>query len=362
MSSIEELIAGWDGEAVVSHYDRDHGTWMFVGVHSTRLGPACGGTRMRAYPSPADALQDVLRLASGMTLKCAAAGLPTGGGKAVLAVPELPTGGRRRDLLLRYGRLVDRLGGTYRTGPDMNTTGADMDVLGEVTDYAFGRSPGKGGRGTSAPDTALGVWHGIRASCEYAFGSAELGGRTVLVQGAGGVGGALAGLLAETGAKVMVADLDAGRVADLQHRHGVIPVDPAEVVGTECDVYAPCATGSVLAADTIPALRCRVVAGAANNQLATAADAERLEAADILYAPDFVINSGGALHLIGLELCGWDTSTLSARLAGIGTTLTEIYRHARAVGITTEAAAEAVARSRLDAAPARIRPGDALAG
>lgn len=352
-SSIEELIADWDGEAVMSHHDRDHGTWMFVGIHDTRLGPACGGTRMRVYPTPADALHDVLRLAQGMTLKCAAAGLPTGGGKAVLAVPELPTGSRRTDLLRRYGRLVDQLGGTYRTGPDMNTTGADMDVLGEVTEYAFGRSPGNGGRGSSAPDTAVGVWHGIRASVEFAFGSADLSGRTVLVQGAGGVGGGLVGLLAESGAKVLVADLDTDRVADLQRRHGVIPVAPDAVIGTECDVYAPCATGSVLSATTVPALRCRVVAGAANNQLATAADAERLAEAGILYAPDFVINSGGALHLIGLELCGWDDATLADRLAGIGSTLTEIYQRARDEGITTEAAGEAVARARLDAGPAR---------
>lgn len=347
-SSIEELIAGWDGEAVVSHYDRDHGTWMFVGVHSTRLGPACGGTRMRTYPTPADALRDVLRLAGGMTLKCAAAGLPTGGGKAVLAVPELPTGEARRDLMLRYGRLVDGLRGGYRTGPDMNTTGADMDTLGEVTEYAFGRSPGNGGRGTSAPDTAVGVWHGIRASCEFAFGSASLVGRTVLVQGAGGVGGALAALLVEDGAKVVVADVDAERVAALRREHGVMSIDPDEVIGTECDVYAPCATGAVLSADTIPALRCPVVAGAANNQLATPADAERLAAAGILYAPDFVINAGGALHLIGLELCGWDEQTLTDRLVGIGSTLTEIYRHAKAEGITTEAAGEAVARARID--------------
>lgn len=356
-SSIEELIAGWDGEAVVSHYDRDHGTWMFVGVHSTRLGPACGGTRMRVYPQATDALQDVLRLAEGMTLKCAAAGLPTGGGKAVLAVPELPTGEQRRDLMLRYARLVDTLQGSYRTGPDMNTTGADMDILGEVSKFGFGRSPGNGGRGSSAPDTAVGVWHGIRASCAHAFGSPELAGRTVLVQGAGGVGGVLVGLLAEEGAKILVADVDATRVTELQEKYGVTPVDPAAVVGTECDVYAPCAAGAVLSEQTIPALRCRVVAGAANNQLATAADGERVSAAGILYAPDFVINSGGALHLIGLELLGWNDETLAARLRGIGSTLTEIYEHADSAGITTEQAAKAVAQTRLDTgAPVRTEP------
>jgi leucine dehydrogenase len=293
----------------------------------------------------------VLRLAAGMTLKCAVAGLPTGGGKAVLAVPALPVGATRRQILLRYGRLIETMQGSYRTGPDMNTGAADMDVLGEVTGHAFGRSPDRGGSGSSAPDTAVGVWHGIRASCAHAFGTSDLAGRSVLVQGAGGVGGALVELLVADGAKVLVADLDTGRVRDLERRHGVDPVDPAEVVETACDVYAPCATGAVLTATTIPRLHCRVVAGAANNQLGEPADAERLRAAGILYAPDFVINSGGALHLIGTEMLGWDAGTLAARVAGIGATLTEIYRHADEEGTTTEAAAEAIARARLGASP-----------
>lgn len=350
-ASFESLVADFDGEALVSHYDRPSGTWMLIGIHSTRLGPACGGTRMRVYPTPADAARDVLRLAEGMTLKCAAAGLPTGGGKAVLAVPALPTGAARRAVLLRYGRLIETLQGSYRTGPDMNTGAADMDVLGEVTAHAFGRSPGNGGSGSSAPDTAVGVWHGIRASCAHAFGTPDLADRSVLVQGAGGVGAGLVELLVRDGAKVLVADVAVDRVRELERRHGVVPVDPADVVGTACDVYAPCATGAVLSGTTIPALRCRVVAGAANNQLAEPADAERLRAAGVLYAPDFVINSGGALHLIGTEMLGWDAATLAGRVAGIGATLTEIYQHADERHSTTEAAAEAIARARLGATP-----------
>ncbi|MFL6129007.1 MAG: Glu/Leu/Phe/Val dehydrogenase dimerization domain-containing protein [Mycobacteriales bacterium] len=351
--SWERLIADWDGEALVSRHDRETDTWMFIGIHSTRLGPAAGGTRIRVYPATADAVHDVLRLAEGMTLKCAVAGLPTGGGKGVLAVPALPVGETRRQVLLRYGRLIDTLQGSYRTGPDMNTEAADMDVLGEVTRYAFGRSPDRGGSGSSAPDTARGVWHGIRASCGHAFGTADLAGRSVLVQGAGRVGSALVELLVRDGAKVLVADVAADRVRELERRYGVDPVDPVDVVGTACDVYAPCATGAVLTAASIPALRCPVVAGAANNQLGESADAERLRAAGILYAPDFVINSGGALHLIGTEMLGWDAGTLATRVAGIGDTLTEIYRHAEDGGSTTEAAAEAIARARLNAAPAR---------
>jgi len=348
--SLERLIADWDGEALVSRHDRETDTWMFIGIHSTRLGPACGGTRLRVYPNPADAARDVLRLAEGMTLKCAAAGLPTGGGKAVLAVPALPVGETRRQVLLRYGRLIETLQGSYRTGPDMNTGAGDMDVLGEVTRYAFGRSPERGGSGSSAPDTAVGVWHGIRASCAHTFGTADLAGRSVLVQGAGGVGSALVELLVADGAKVLVADVATERVRHLERRYGIDPVDPAEVIGTACDVYAPCAIGAVLTATTISALRCAVVAGAANNQLGEPGDAERLRAAGILYAPDFVINSGGALHLIGTEMLGWDAATLAARLAGIGATLTEIYQHADDEGTTTEEAAEAIARARLSAA------------
>jgi leucine dehydrogenase len=176
--------------------------------------------------------------------------------------------------------------------------------------------------------------------------------RVYIVTGATrGLGNAAARELVADGAKVLVADVDESRVVDLERRHGIVPVDPGDVVGTECDVYAPCAVGSVLSETTIPRLRCPIVAGAANAQLATPQDAERLRAGGILYAPDFVINSGGALHLIGIELLGWDQATLRARVEGIGPTLREIYRHADAEGTTTEAAAEAIARARLGGLP-----------
>jgi leucine dehydrogenase len=256
----------------------------------------------------------------------------------VLAVPEIPTGAAKRDLLLRYADLIETLNGTYRTGPDMNTTQADMDVIGERTRHVFGKSPENGGCGSSAPDTAVGVYHGIQASCAHVFGSGALTGRTVLVQGLGGVGRVLVDLLARDGAKLLVA------------------VPPDEVIGTECDVFAPCATGGVLSEATIPRLRCPIVAGAANNQLAERADANRLTAAGILYAPDFVINSGGALHLFGLELLNWSASELAGKLAGIGDTLGEIYTRAREHGTSTEEAAEAIARARIEAARQQHRP------
>lgn len=255
---------------------------MLVCLHSTQLGPAMGGTRMKSYATPAEALEDAMRLSAGMTRKLAVLGLPCGGGKAVLAVPSVPEGEDRRRLLERYGDLLASLGGSFVTGPDVNTREADMDVIGERTPHVFCRSVERGGSGDPSIHTALGVFHGICATLERAFGSAELGDRTVLVQGAGSVGGKLAHLLGEAGATVLVSDVDKERARATGGT--VVPAEAA--LETECDVYAPCALGATLNADTIPRLRCRVVAGGANNQLATPEDAERLHAAGILYAPD----------------------------------------------------------------------------
>jgi leucine dehydrogenase len=335
----EDLLRRWDGEHVVARFDEPSGTWMLICIHSTTLGPAMGGTRLKVYGSPAEALEDGLRLAAGMTRKLAVAGLPCGGGKAVLAVPALPEGDERRRLLERYGELIDSLGGSYVTGPDVNTGEADLDVIGSRTRYVFCRSAANGGSGDPSIHTALGVFHGIRASLRHAFGSDDPAGRTVLVQGAGAVGGKLARLLLDAGATVLVCDVDEGRASATGAT--VIPHDDA--LETECDVYAPCALGATLNAETIPRLRCRIVAGGANNQLATPEDGERLRAAGILHAPDFLINAGGAMHGIGLEQLGWDADELDRRVAGIGDTLTRIFETADAEGITTDEAAERLA-------------------
>jgi leucine dehydrogenase len=339
----EELLRQWDGEQAVVRYDEPSGAWMLVCIHSTKLGPAMGGTRMKVYAEPAEALEDGLRLAGGMTRKLAVVGLPCGGGKAVLAVPEVPVGEERRRLLERYGELIDSLGGTFVTGPDMNTREADMDVIGARTPHVFCRSVGNGGSGDPSIHTALGVFHGIRASLLQVFGSDDPAGRTVLVQGAGSVGAKLAGLLAEAGAKVLVGDVDEERA----RATGAATVAPERALEAECDVYAPCALGATLSAESIPSLRCRIVAGAANNQLAEPEDGERLRAAGILYAPDYVINSGGALHGIGLERLGWTREELDRRVAGIGDTLTRVYVQADAEGITPDLAAEQLAAEAL---------------
>lgn len=349
MPTFEELLESWDGETVVVHQDRESGAWIFICVHSARRGPAAGGTRMKVYGAPPEGLQDAMRLSAAMTRKLAVAQLPFGGGKAVIAVEEIPSGDDRRALFLRYGDLVASLGGTYRTSSDMNTGEADMDVIGERTEHVFGRSVASGGSGSPALPTAMGVFRGIRASLAQVFGSDELEGRTVVVQGAGGVGSSLAEQLAAAGATVSVADIDPARAQAVAERIGGTALPADGVVEAECDVYAPCAVGGSLSAETVPRLRCRIVAGSANNQLADPDAAEMLRDRGILYAPDFVINAGGAIAIVGLEQLGWTRSELDGALAGIGDTLRAVYEQADAQGISTAVAAEALAEERLNA-------------
>ena len=347
---LERILASWHGEQVVVHHDAATGSWIFVCVHSRRLGPAAGGTRMKVYASPAEALLDGTRLAQGMTVKFAVSGFAFGGGKTVIAVAELPRGAERAALLRRYGETVASLGGSFWTGADMNTTPADLDVVAETCPYVFGRSAENGGSGEPGPTTARGVFHGIQASLAHALGSPAPSGRTVLVQGVGSVGARLAELLADAGATVLVTDVDASRADEVAERLGARVVAPAEALRTECDVYAPCATGATLSARTIPGLRCRVVAGAANNQLESPEDADRLRERGILYAPDYVINAGGIFHYVGIEVLGWDDQALEQALQGIGDTLAEVFRRSEADGVSTARAADDLARARLDAA------------
>jgi leucine dehydrogenase len=335
-----DVLEGWDGEHAVVRHDAESGAWMFVCVHSTARGPAGGGTRMRIYPEPAEGLADAMRLSGAMTWKMAAADLPRGGGKAVLAVPELPSGEARTRLLHRYGKLVDSLGGSYRTAGDMNISPADLDVVAETCRWVYGTTSGGGDSGRG---TARGVLHGIRATLEQVFGSPELAGRSVVVQGVGAVGAILARELAEGGAHVFVADVDRSRAEATGCE--VVPLEGAQEM--EVDVYSPCAVGGTLNAETIPRLACRAVAGCANNQLAEPADANRLHARGILYAPDYVVNAGGIIQLIGLEDEGWDEAELEQALARIGDTLRGMFAEAEAEGITPAEAADRLVRRRL---------------
>src|SRR5437870_2140350 len=253
---MQDLLSAWDGESVSIHRDRESGAWMFICVHSTRLGPAAGGTRMKHYPRLEDALADGMRLAEAMSLKFASVEFPHGGGKAVIALPstDIPQDEARRRLLHEYGTFVNSLGGLYSCAPDMNTSAMDMDVIAEVTPYVFCKTEAAGGSGDTAPDTAVGVLHGMRGACRYAFGSDDVSKRTVLVQGAGGVGGRLLELLMEADAGVIATDIDSGRLAALGEK-GIQVVPPEAALTTECDVISPCATGGIINARSIPQLR-----------------------------------------------------------------------------------------------------------
>jgi leucine dehydrogenase len=345
---MEELITAWDGESVSIHRDTKTGTLMFICVHSTALGPAAGGTRMKHYPRPADALLDGMRLSEAMSLKLASVDFPHGGGKAIIALPtpELPQGEERRRLLHEFGAFLNSLRGLYSCAPDMNTSALDMDMIAEVSPYVFCKTEAAGGSGDTAPDTAVGVFHGMRASCRYAFGSDDLRGRTILVQGAGGVGGHLIPMLIDAGAKVMASDIDARRL-DLWREKGVEVVSPEAALTTQCDLLAPCAVGGIINRTSIPDLRCRVIAGAANNQLEVSSDADLLRERKIAYAPDFVINSGGVLHGGGLEEQHWTREELDRRLAAIGDVVYGIFQRADQDGISTDAAARRIALDRI---------------
>ena len=350
---MEELFAGWDGESVSIHVDRESGAWMFICVHSTALGKAAGGTRMKHYASPGDALADGMRLAEAMSLKFACVGFRHGGGKAVISLPtaEVPRGESRRRLLHEFGAFVNSLGGLYSCAPDMNTSDTDMDVIAEVTPFVFCKTAAAGGSGDTSADTAVGVFHGIRATCRFAFGSDDLSRRTVLVQGAGGVGGHLIDLLMDADATVIATDIDPGRLEALRDK-GLKTVAPDTALTTECDVVSPCAVGGILNAESIPLLRCRAIAGAANNQLRSSTDAHLLRQRGIAYAPDFVINAGGVLHGGGLEQLRWTRAHLDAKLAGIGDSIYDIFQRAERDGISTDAAARRIAVDRIQSASA----------
>ena len=348
-TTIEERIRAWDGQGVVSRYDRETDSWIFISLHDDTLGPFTGGTRLKSYPSLGEALEDGQRLATGMTAKWAALGMPYGGGKAVLAIPGPLAGAAREGLLRRYGRLIASLGGRFRTGEDMGTTPEDMCVLAEETEFVHGFDRETGKKVDPSPYTALGVFSGIVAGCAEVFGSDDLTGRTVLVEGLGSVGWRLAEMLRESGASLKVVDLDRTRSERAARELGAAVVEPAEVPSAECDVYAPSAIGATVNHETIPRLACRLIAGSANNQLAEPADADRLVARGIAYVPDYVINGGGAMSF-GLMTEGErDPAAIRRKVSTIGETVRELLREAAERGESPVAAADRRVRRALAA-------------
>lgn len=346
---IGPLLRAWDGERLAVHFDRQSRAWVLIAIHSTVLGPAAGGTRMKPYPDLDTALEDALRLSEGMTLKFAAPGLPFGGAKAVIMVPPDLDPDERHALLRRYGAMIRDLGGVFLTGPDVGTSPEDMDVIGETAEgFVFCRTPEAGGGGDPGPYTALGLFAGIETVCERLFGEPSVAGRRVLVQGAGDVGGPVILRLLEGGATVSFSEIDEALVRHFRDEIGVPFVAADRAVATECDVFAPCALGGILNATTIPDLRCAAVAGSANNQLGEEADGDRLRHHDILYAPDFVINVGGAMAMPGIETLGWTPDRAQAEVASyVPATLRRVFDAAAAEGISTHEAARRIATERL---------------
>ena len=330
-------------EQVVFGHDPETGLRAIVAVHSTVLGPALGGCRFYPYGDDAAALRDVLRLSEGMTAKAALAGLNLGGGKAVII--GRPAVDHSEALLRAFGRLVDRLAGRYITAEDVGTSEADMDLIREETRWVAGLSPAQGGVGDPSPATALGVFVAMEAVARHRWGSPSLAGRPVAISGVGKVGGALAARLADAGARLTVADVDADAAARVAAATGATVVVPDRIGEVECDIFAPCALGGVLNGETIPRLRCGAVVGAANNQLADPSAAALLARAGIVYAPDYVVNAGGVIH-IAAELDG-RAATVDGRVRAIADTVGAILVRAQTEGITTAEAAARLARARL---------------
>jgi leucine dehydrogenase len=331
-------------EQVVFFHDPPTGLRAIVAIHSTTLGPSLGGTRFYPFQTEEEALRDVLRLARGMTYKAAAARLDLGGGKAVIIGD--PKRIKSEELLRAYGRFIETLGGRYITAEDIGTNRDDMDVIRRETRYVTGVAPELGGSGDPSPVTAYGVFLGMKACAEEAWQEHTLEGRKVAVQGVGKVGYHLVKHLVDAGAKLVVSDVDVDTVARAVRDFGVETADPDKIHAEECDIFAPCALGGIIRDDTLPELKCTVVAGSANNQLERPEHGEALAELGIVYAPDYVINAGGLIN-VSDELQGYNPKRAKARVESIYRTLREIFHVARDRHISTSAAADAFARERI---------------
>ena len=336
-------IANGNYEQVSSCVREEIGYRGLIAIHSTALGPAVGGTRFWNYASDQSALEDVLRLARGMTYKNALAGLPFGGGKSLI-IGDSKTNNREA-IFRTHGRFVETFGGRYITAEDVGTSPADMEYVRMETRHVAGLTNGSG---DPSPITARGVFRGIQAAAKYLWDSDSLTERRVALQGCGHVGYHLAAHLHDAGAKLIVSDVDAEKARRLATDFGATVVEPEEIYGVEAEVFAPCALGAVVNDRTIPQLKAAMIAGAANNQLLEARHGDELEARSILYAPDYVVNAGGIINGCR-ELLGWEPSYAASKVDEIYDTLMNIFRIAREERVPTYKAADRLAEQRLSA-------------
>src|ERR671914_299478 len=341
-----EKLAEHRYEQIVFCQDKATDLRAIIAIHDTTLGPALGGCRMYPYASEDEAIVDVLRLARGMTYKAAASGLNLGGGKSVIMGDSHTD--KSEALFRSFGRYIETLGGRYIVAEDVGTSTEDANFIRVETSHVVGVDVTRGGSGDPSPLTALGVLQGMRACVEEVFGTTSLEGRTVAVQGVGHVGHHLCRLLHEERARLIVADVDAAALGRAVREFGAKAVEPDEILAIPCDIFAPCALGAVLDDETIPKLRCRIVAGSANNVLAESGHGEDLSERGILYAPDYVINAGGLINVAD-ELEGDNERPATGRARGREAGTRRISAFSNRDGAPTNAAADTMALERIAA-------------
>lgn len=335
-----------DHEQIVFCNDKDTGLKAIIGIHNSVMGPALGGTRMFNYANEWDALNDVLRLSRGMTYKAAITGLNIGGGKAVI-MGDAKTQ-KTPELMRKFGEFVHSLGGRYITAEDVGMETSDMDLVRDVTPYVTGISEERGGSGNPSPVTAYGVYMGMKAAAKQQFGSENLEGKKVLVQGIGHVGETLVEYLTKEGAQVFITDINDERMYQVATKYNAQVFTGEDLYSADVDIYAPCAMGATINDATVYKIKAKVIAGAANNQLANEnIHGLILQERGIVYAPDFLINAGGIINVYA-EIEHYDKTEAMRRTENIYNTTLEIFDYAIAKGITTHQAALTIAQNRID--------------
>lgn len=334
MKTLESMIIQ-KHENVVFCYDKESGLKAIIAIHDTTLGPAVGGTRFWNYETEEEAIYDALRLAKGMTYKNAACGLNAGGGKGVIIGD--PKKDKTPELLKAYGRFVNRLGGAYYTAEDMNISEEDVEYIKSETDYVVGV---KDISGNPSPSTALGVFQGIKATAKELFGSDDLTNKTIAISGIGAVGYPLAQHLHNAGAKLIVADIFEEKLEQAKKEFNAQVVSIDEIQFVECDIFAPCARGALFSVDNVNKLKCKAIAGSANNVLVDDEAGEKLHELGILYIPDFIINAGGVINCgYEIEEGGWEKEKVEKIILGIYETVNMILEKSKKENISPSKAA-----------------------
>lgn len=342
---IFKYMEKYDYEQLVICHDKVSGLKAVIGIHDTTLGPALGGTRMWNYATEEEAIEDALRLAKGMTYKAAAAGLNLGGGKTVIWGDSKTQ--KSEELFRAFGRYVQSLNGRYITAADVGTVVDDMDNIKLETDNVVGISLSQGGSGDPSPKTAYGVFRGVQASANEAWGSDDLTGKVIAVQGTGKVGYYLCKYLHEAGAKLIVSDIDQASIDRVVKEFGAQVVGLDEIYSVECDIYSPNALGATINDDTIPQFKCRVIAGGANNQLKEERHGDKIHEMGFVYAPDYVINAGGLINVAD-ELNGYNEERAMQKISKIYDNIKKVYTIAKRDNMPIYLAADKMAEERIE--------------